>query len=71
MSDYTIVMIWDVGPLFLDQGSNLCPLQWKQGVLTTGQGVKSMTDFLTCSVNRSNYFQLKACFKLIQGEMGG
>ena len=59
-----------VGSLFLKQGSNLCPLQWKQGILTTGQGGKSMTDF-TCSVNCSNYFQLKAWYKLIQGEMDG
>ena len=27
---------WHVGSLFPDQGSNLSPLQWKQGVLPTG-----------------------------------
>ena len=28
--------MWHVGSQFPDQGSNLCPLHWKGGVLTTG-----------------------------------
>lgn len=28
-------------------------------------------NFLTCSVNRSKCCQLKACYKLIQGETSG
>ena len=35
-----------VGPLFPDQGSNPCPLQWKCGVLTTGPpGTRVPEDF--------------------------
>ena len=30
-----------VGSQFPSQGSNLCPLQWKRGVLTTGPPRKS------------------------------
>ena len=32
-----------VGPLFPDQGLNLCPLHWKCEVLTTGPPVRSQT----------------------------
>ena len=32
-----------VGSQFPDQGLNLCPLQWKCGVLTTGPPGKSLT----------------------------
>ena len=32
---------WHTGSEFPDQGSNLCPLQWKCGVLTTGPPGKS------------------------------
>ena len=32
---------WHVGSWFHDQGLNLCPLQWKRGVLTTGPPGKS------------------------------
>ena len=28
--------MWPAGSELPDQGSNLCPLQWKRGVLTTG-----------------------------------
>ena len=32
---------WHAGSSFPDQGSNLCPLQWKGGFLTTGPPGKS------------------------------
>ena len=35
---------WHVGSSFLGQGSNLQPLHWKCGALTTGQPGKSPTD---------------------------
>ena len=37
----------NVGSYFLDQGSNLCFLQWKHGVLTTGQPGKLVTFCVT------------------------
>ena len=35
-----------VGSQFPDQGSNLRPLQWKHGVLTTGPPGKSLEEVL-------------------------
>ena len=34
---------WHVGSPFPHEGSNLCPLEWKQEVLTTGSPGKSQT----------------------------
>ena len=36
-----IAAVQHVGSQFPNQGSNLCPLQWKRGVLTTGPPGKS------------------------------
>ena len=33
----TVHGMWHAGSYFSDQGSNPCPLQWKNGVLTTGR----------------------------------
>ena len=38
------------GSYFPDQGSNLCPLQWKSGVLTTGPPGKSSTSIFRAAV---------------------
>ena len=48
--------MWDQIP---DQGSNLCPVQWKNGFLTTGPPGKSLgPDFLLipCGVEVLNSF---------------
>ena len=34
--------VWHVGSWFPQQGSNLCPLQWKRRVSTTGPPGKSL-----------------------------
>ena len=36
-------MLQHAGSSFLNQRTNLCPLQWKCGVLTTGLSGKSLT----------------------------
>ena len=43
--------LWPAGSQFPKKESNLCPLQWKRGVLTIGQPGKSRPNFLMVALN--------------------
>ena len=54
---------WHVGPQFSNQGSNLCPQQWKCRILTTEPSGKSFPSFLGSfpyfPVHRGHYRELR------------
>ena len=65
--------MWHAGSYLLNQGSNLCPLHWEHGVLTTGLPGKPLllASYHTPISKLTHHFCLLSCTQPLWRELQG